>query len=383
MSKRAWLIAGAAIVGLAGVSVATREWWTPPGAVAEAPAQPRNESRVVPVETAKAVRMPVPVTLEALGTVTPIASVAIKSRLETEIVGVHFEDGAAVKKGDLLFTLDSRALEAQIRQAEGILARDKAQLEGAQRDLRRYTELLAKNAGTAVNVENAKTQVDMLTGTVKADESALQNLRVQLSYTKIYAPISGRISAAAVRVGNFVRPADPAPLATVNQTKPVYVTFGVPQRALAEIREAMAAGTARVEATMPGAGKTSVGKLAMIENTVDAASGMITVRAIMDNEDEALWPGTLVNVVLTLRAEEAVTVPSVAVQTGQRGNYVFVVDNGVAEVRPVKMARTAGGDAVIGEGLRGGETVVVDGQLLLTNGTKVAPRQAGRAQTGS
>ena len=327
--------------------------------------------------------MPVPVTLEALGTVTPIASVAIKSRLETEIVGVHFEDGAAVKKGDLLFTLDSRALEAQIRQAEGILARDKAQLEGAQRDLRRYTELLAKNAGTAVNVENAKTQVDMLTGTVKADESALQNLRVQLSYTKIYAPISGRISAAAVRVGNFVRPADPAPLATVNQTKPVYVTFGVPQRALAEIREAMAAGTARVEATMPGAGKTSVGKLAMIENTVDAASGMITVRAIMDNEDEALWPGTLVNVVLTLRAEEAVTVPSVAVQTGQRGNYVFVVDNGVAEVRPVKMARTAGGDAVIGEGLRGGETVVVDGQLLLTNGTKVAPRQAGRAQTGS
>lgn len=383
MSKRAWLIAGAAIVGLAGVFVATREWWTPPGAVAEAPAQPRNESRVVPVETAKAVRMPVPVTLEALGTVTPIASVAIKSRLETEIVGVHFEDGAAVKKGDLLFTLDSRALEAQIRQAEGILARDKAQLEGAQRDLRRYTELLAKNAGTAVNVENAKTQVDMLTGTVKADESALQNLRVQLSYTKIYAPISGRISAAAVRVGNFVRPADPAPLATVNQTKPVYVTFGVPQRALAEIREAMAAGTARVEATMPGAGKTSVGKLAMIENTVDAASGMITVRAIMDNEDEALWPGTLVNVVLTLRAEEAVTVPSVAVQTGQRGNYVFVVDNGVAEVRPVKMARTAGGDAVIGEGLRGGETVVVDGQLLLTNGTKVAPRQAGRAQTGS
>ncbi|MBX6426616.1 MAG: efflux RND transporter periplasmic adaptor subunit [Variibacter sp.] len=383
MSKRAWLIAGAAIVGLAGVFVATREWWAPPGAVAEAPAQPRNESRVVPVETAKAVRMPVPVTLEALGTVTPIASVAIKSRLETEIVGVHFEDGAAVKKGDLLFTLDSRALEAQIRQAEGILARDKAQLEGAQRDLRRYTELLAKNAGTAVNVENAKTQVDMLTGTVKADESALQNLRVQLSYTKIYAPISGRISAAAVRVGNFVRPADPAPLATVNQTKPVYVTFGVPQRALAEIREAMAAGTARVEATMPGAGKTSVGKLAMIENTVDAASGMITVRAIMDNEDEALWPGTLVNVVLTLRAEEAVTVPSVAVQTGQRGNYVFVVDNGVAEVRPVKMARTAGGDAVIGEGLRGGETVVVDGQLLLTNGTKVAPRQAGRAQTGS
>src|SRR5690606_21448633 len=128
-----------------------------------------------------------------------------------------------VNKGDLLFTLDSRALDAQILQAEGILARDQALLEGAKRDLERYTELFTRKAGTAVNVDNAKTQVETLTGTVKADESALQNLRVQKSYTKIYAPISGRISAAAVRVGNFVRPADTVPLATVNQTKPVYV----------------------------------------------------------------------------------------------------------------------------------------------------------------
>jgi RND family efflux transporter MFP subunit len=223
----------------------------------------------------------------------------------------------------------------------------------------------------------------MLSGTVKANESALQNLRVQLSYTKIYAPISGRISAAAVKVGNFVRPADVAPLASVNQTKPVYVTFGLPQRTLAQVRRAMDAGAARIEASHSGEG-VSVGKLAMIDNAVDVTTGMITVRALMENEDEALWPGTLVNIVLTLRVEDAVVIPSVAVQTGQTGTYVFVVKNGAAEVRPITVARTDRGDTVVSTGLTGGETLVVDGQLLLVNGTKVAPRGAGRGgQTGS
>ena len=372
MSKRGWVIIGLVAIVAAGGAAATRDQWWPERASAQTPRQP--QARSVPVDVAAAVKKPVPVRLEALGTVQPMASVAIKSRLETEIVEVHFADGAAVKAGDLLFTLDGRSIEAQIKQAEGVLVRDRAQLEGAERDVRRFSELLARNAGTRVSVENAQTQADMLRGTIKANESALQQLRVQLSYTKIYAPIAGRIGAASVKAGNFVRPADATPLATIVQTKPVYVTFGLPQRSLGEVRRALQGEAGQVEALAPGEAEPSVGKLAMIDNTVDATTGMITVRAVMDNEGEFLWPGTLVNVVLTLRVEEAVTVPSVAVQTGQSGTYVFVVDHGAARVRPVKVARTSDGESVISEGLEGGETVVTDGQLLLAEGTPVTPR---------
>jgi RND family efflux transporter MFP subunit len=381
MSKRNWVIAGAAIIGLVGAVVATQGTWSPHDAAARAPA--RGEGHAVPVETATAEKKPLPVTLDALGTVMPIASVAIKARLESEIIGVHFQDGATVKQGDLLFTLDGSALDALVLQAEGVLARDRAQLAGARRDLARYTELLAKKAGTAVNVENAETQVGMLTGTVKADESALKNLRVQLAYTKIYAPISGRISAAAVKVGNFVRPADTAPLATINQIKPVYVTFSLPQRQLPTVREAMQAGTGRIDATLGNGTKVGGGKLAMIDNSVDVTTGMISVRATMENAGETLWPGTLVNVTLTLRMEEAVAVPSTAVQTAQTGNFVFVVKDGKAEVRHVTVERTAGDESVIGKGLSGGETVVTDGQILLANGSRVSQRQPKRAQADS
>lgn len=365
------MIAGL-LAALAAGAVATRDRWAPDGAVAQAPTRP--PAPVVPVETAAAVRKPMPLNVDALGTVTPFASVAIKARLETEIIGVHFKDGADVKEGDLLFTLDARALEAQIAQTEGLLARDKAQLEGAERDMRRYSELLARNAGTQVNVDNAKTQADMLRGTVKADEAALRNLRVQLGYTKITAPISGRIGAANVKLGNFVRPADLTPLATINQIKPVYVTFAVPQRWLPELKDAMAASSAQVQASVQGQVEPSVGKLAMIENTVDATTGMVLVRAMMNNADEALWPGSLVNTVLTVRTDEEVAVPSVAVQTGQGGTYVFVVKDGAAKAQPVTVERTVGSEAVIAKGLSGGETVVIDGQMLLSDGTKVAPR---------
>ena len=208
-------------------------------------AQGPQRPRTVSVELAKAERKSVPVDVDAIGTVTPISSVALKSRLETTIVAVHFEDGARVNEGDLLFTLDSRQIDAQIEQAEGVLARDQAQLEGAQRDLRRFTDLVGKGATTQVNVDNARTQSDILTGTIKADQAALDNLKVQKSYTMIRAPFSGRISAANVKVGNFVRPADTTPLAVINQMAPVYVTFAVPQRVLVDLREAMAKGGLR------------------------------------------------------------------------------------------------------------------------------------------
>ena len=371
MKKRNWILLAGALGIVAVAAFATRSSWMGGNASAQGPQRPRT----IAVELAKAERKPVPVDVDAIGTVTPISSVALKSRLETTIVAVHFEDGAKVNEGDLLFTLDARQIDAQIEQAEGTLAKDQAQLEGALRDLRRYTDLVAKGATTQVNLDNAKTQSDTLTATIKADQAVLDNYKVQKSYTAIRAPFAGRISAANVKVGNFVRPADTQPLAVINQMAPVYVTFAVPQRVLVDLRESMAkSGGSKVSATIPGRQSSEVGKVAMVENTVDATTGMITVRGIMDNGNETLWPGTLVATKLTIRTENSVVVPTVAVQRSQSGNFVFVVKDGVAKVTPVKVDRTFQGYSVISDGLAGDETVVTDGQLLLSEGTRVESR---------
>src|SRR6266550_4273089 len=366
MKKRNLILLAGALAIAAVAAFVTRSWWTGGGASAQGP----QRARVISVELAKAERKPVPVDVDSIGTVTAISSVALKSRVETTIVSVHFEDGAKVNEGDLLFTLDARQVDAQIEQAEGTLAKDQAQLEGAQRDLRRYSDLIGKGATTQVNVDNAKTQADILTGTIKADQAALDSLKVQKSYTIIRAPFSGRISAANVKIGNFVRPADTTPLAVINQMAPVYVSFAVPQRGLVDLREAMAKGVSGVTATIPGHQRSESGKVAMVENTVDMATGMVTVRGIMNNENETLWPGTLVATKLIIRAEDSVVVPTVAVQRSQGGHFVFVVKDGAAKVQPVKVDRTAQGMSVISEGLSGGESIVVDGQLLLSDGTR-------------
>ena len=370
MKKRNWIILAGGLGIIAVAAFATRASWMGGGASAQGPLR----ARVVSVELAKAERKPVPVDVDSIGTVTPISSVALKSRVETTIVSVHFEDGAKVSEGDLLFTLDARQIDAQIEQAEGMLAKDQAQLEGAQRDLRRFSDLIGKGATTQVNVDNAKTQADILIGTIKADQSALDNLKVQKSFTIIRAPFSGRISAANVKIGNFVRPADTAPLAVINQMAPVYVTFAIPQRVLVDLRDAMATGDSRVIATIPGHERSEDGKVAMVENSVDSTTGMITVRGIMNNANETLWPGILVNTKLIIRTEEAVTVPSAAVQRSQNGNFVFIMRDGKAHVEPVSVSRTSQGMSVIASGLSGGEDVIVDGQLLLSEGTPVAPR---------
>lgn len=370
MKRRSLILLVGAIAIATAAGFITRSSWMGGSSNAQGPQRPR----MVSVELAKAERKSVPVDVDANGTVTPISSVALKSRLETTIVAVHFEDGAKVNEGDLLFTLDSRQIDAQIEQAEGVLAKDQAQLEGAQRDLRRYNDLVGKGATTQVNVDNARTQSDILTGAIKADQAALDNLKVQKSYTTIRAPFAGRISAANVKVGNFVRPADVAPLAVINQMAPVYVTFAVPQRVLVDLRESMTKGLSSVTATIPGHQRSETGKVAMIENAVDATTGMVTVRGIMSNQSETLWPGTLVSTKLVIRSEDAIVVPTVAVQRSQSGNFVFVVRDGVARIQPVSVDRTSQGMSVISEGLSGGESVVVDGQLLLSDGTRVEPR---------
>lgn len=370
MKKRTSIALVVLVGAAAAAAYAMRSFWTGDNASAQAP----QRVRIVSVELAKAERKSVPVDVDSIGTVTPISSVALKSRVETTITSVHFEDGAKINEGDLLFTLDSRQIDAQIEQAEGTVARDQAQLAGAERDVRRFSDLIGKGATTQVNVDNAKTQVDILAGTVRADQSALDNLKVQKSYTIIRAPFSGRISAANVKVGNFVRPADTTPLATINQMAPVYVSFAVPQRVLGDLREAMRAGTTKVIATIPNSGRSETGKVAMVENSVDSTTGMVTVRGIMDNANETLWPGILVQTKLIIRTEDGVVVPTVAVQRSQTGNFVFIVKDGVAQVQPVQVDRTFQGLSVITSGLSGNEDVVVDGQLLLTQGTRVEAR---------
>jgi RND family efflux transporter MFP subunit len=373
MKKRTLVLGVVAVLAAAGIVAATRGGLWSGGAVAQAPRQ--NAPRAVPVETAIAAKKTVPVRIEALGSVTPIANVAVKARVDSEIVGVHFRDGALVQKGDLLFTLDSRAIEAQIRQVQGVLDGAKANLEQAERDVARYTELIAKSATTQVTLNNARTQVNIYRASVDSNTGQLENLNIQLSYCSIRAPISGRASMAAVKVGNFVRQADLAPLATIIQVAPIYVTFSLPQGYLPDLRQALANESATIDAAVPGDPRRASGQVTMIENSVDAPTGTVPVRATMPNKDELLWPGTLVTVQLTFREEQAVTVPSTAVQVSQTGPYVFVLNDNVASVQPVTVARVLGSESVIGSGLKGGEIVVTNGQLLLSNGTKVAPRE--------
>lgn len=377
MKKRTWFVGVVAVLVLAGAAVFV---WNGSSSQRAAAQSTRAPQRTVPVMVATAETKSVPIRLSALGTVTTIASVAVKPRVDSEIVEVKFADGARVNKGDVLFVLDSRMLEAQIAQVEGNIARDQAQIEGAERDMRRYTELVAKSATPVINLENAKTQQGTFAGALKADQAALENLKVQLTFCTIRAPISGRISMASVKVGNIVRQADTTPLATINQISPIYVSFSVAQSNLPDVRHAIAAETATLDAIVPGSGEKSDGQVTMIENTVDPATGMVMIRSTMPNKNELLWPGTLVNTELTLRIEKRVTVPVAALQASQAGQFVFVVKDGAATVRPIQVERTVNGLSVIQSGIEEGDVVVTDGQLLLSEGTKVTVR-SGKAES--
>ncbi len=367
MSKKTWFF-GVTVLALIGGAVLVHSNWPAERAAARAP---RQANRVVPVEVGKAVRKSVPVRLEALGTVTPIASVALKTRIDTTITAVHFKDGAHVEKGETLFTLDCRQIEADMKRVQAVIDGAEAALTQAQRDVERYTELAARNATPIVTLNNARTLVNVSRATAESNRAQLENLRVQDGFCTVKAPISGRISMAYVKVGNFVRQADTTPMATINQMAPVYVSFTVPQKNLPAIRKAITAKTARIDAFIPGAPKAEIGQVSMIENTVDAATGMATIRATMPNADEGLWPGTLVSVDLTLRSEDSVVVPSNAVQVSQAGSIVFVVENNVAKVRHVTVEREIGDNSVITAGLKPGDTVVTEGQLRLRNGIRV------------
>jgi multidrug efflux system membrane fusion protein len=374
MKKRTLFVGVVALLALAGAAVFV--WNGSPSQRAPAQAQ-RPGQRQVPVAVAIAEKRSVPIRLEALGTVTTMANVAVKTRIDSEIVEVKFADGQRVKQGDVLFVLDSRSIEAEMKRVQAVIAGAEAQFEQATRDVQRYAELVSKNATTVVTLNNAQTQVNVSRALADSNKATLEGLKVQLGYCTIVAPISGRISMAMVKVGNVVRQADVAPLATINQISPIYVSFTVPQRSLPDVRAALSAETASIEAIVPGSGARASGQVTMIENAVDAATGMVTIRATMPNAEEILWPGTLVNTQLMLRTEKRVAVPATALQVSQAGSFVFVVKDDVATVRPVKVERTVDGQSAIESGLEEGEAVVTDGQLLLSNGTRVTRRSAG------
>jgi membrane fusion protein, multidrug efflux system len=347
--------------------------------LAAQPKQAPSAPQAVPVVATAVARKAMPVRLEAIGTVQPIATVVVKSRIDGQIVKVPIHDGQEVKAGDTLFVLDSRAVEAQARQAEAQLARDRAQLANAKREAERQAQLVSKNYTAAATYETAQTNAATLEATVRADEAALDNMKVQITYYTITTPIDGHVGAVLLKVGNNVKANDTITLATVNQLHPIYVAFSVPQRELPAIREASVGHELQVTATVPGdSGAPETGKLAFIDNAVDSTTGTIALKAVFDNANDHLWPGQFVNASLTLRVEpNALVIPTQAVQVGQNGSYVYVINaDKTAEPRDVTIRRSVGADSVIAKGLSEGEQVVTDGQLRLTKGTLVEPRPA-------
>lgn len=374
MKRQVAALTAVTAVTLTLVVGVNREWWSSSATAADKAQSTTSQAILVDVATAR--RQGVPVRLTTLGTVTPIATMAIKPRLETVIVKTHVQSGQDVKEGDILFTLDARQTEAEIRRTEAVIAGATAQLQQAERDVVRYADLLGKNATTVVTHNNALTQVNILRATVEASKAALDNLKVQLDFATIRAPMSGRISGV-VGTGSFVRSSDTTPLATIIQMAPIHVAFAVSQDHIGDVRTALEAGTAIVNLTGAKLQTRSSGRVTSIESMIDASTGMVTLRATMPNTDLTLWPGALVSTQLMLRNEPTLVVPQAAVQAGQVGSFVFVINDGHAEMRRVVISRVVDGLSVIAEGLEEGEIVVTDGHMLLTNGAAVRLRQTG------
>lgn len=330
-------------------------------------------NEAVPVTIATVVQKDVPVQIRAIGSVEAYSTVSVKSRVAGQLVEVNFKEGQEVKKGELIFLIDPRPFKAALNQAEANLAKDIAQMKKAEADARRYTDLFKRGIVSQQDYDQNRTNFEAMRATVKADEAAVENARIQLGYCYIYSPIDGRIGKLMVNQGNMVKDNDTV-LAVINQIKPIYVDFSVPEQDLPRIRRYMAVEKLEVQAIIPNdKDSAAVGELSFINNQVDTSTGTILLKAIFPNENEALWPGQFVNVVLTLtRQTNAVVVPSTAVQTGQQGNYVFVVKPDLTvESRPVILGNELGREVVIARGLQPGEKVVTEGQLRLAPGIKV------------
>jgi multidrug efflux system membrane fusion protein len=363
------------LLPLAGLLLATGCGRGPATAAGGAPA--------VPVQTAVAVQQDVPRRLEAIGTVQALRSVAIKSQVDGIIAQVHFKEGDDVAAGDLLVTLDRRPFENSLNIARADLVNAQSEEKRARADAERYTRLDQQDAISKEQFAQLITRAETTRATVQAKAAAVANAELLLAYTEIRAPIAGRTGQLLLHEGALVKANDNTfTVVTINQLAPVAVAYAVPERSLDEIRAALAAGTATVEVTDRSTGvKRQDGRLEFVDNAVDPTTGMITLKAVFPNADQALWPGRFVYVITQVGIDPgAIVVPSTAVQNSQNGSTVYVLKpDQTVELRTVKVARTAGDNSLLTEGVKAGETVVTDGQIRLLPGMKAEPRAASGA----
>lgn len=368
-------------------------------------AQPKVRP-AVPVTVAKVLEKSVPMELTAIGTVEAYATINVKSQVSGELTRVHFKQGEEVTAGDILFTIDPRSFQAQLRQAqadrakavaqqhqaEANLARDAAQSRNAQEDVRRYDSIVHKGAVAKEAYDKVRTDAQAMQSTVDADraaienakqaiqgvEAAIENAKLLLEYCTIRSPITGRTGNLLIDRGNLIKANDTPFLVVINQVSPIYVDFTLPEQYLPEVKQAMARGNLKVLASIPSdAGKPAEGKLTFLDNQVDRNTGMIHLKGTFTNKDRRLWPGQFVNTALTLKVlDKAVVVSSQAVQAGQNGQYAFVIKPDLtAESRPVTIGDAVGAELIVKDGLKPGEVVVTDGQLNLAPGTRVEVKQ--------
>ncbi|HVR49789.1 MAG TPA: efflux RND transporter periplasmic adaptor subunit [Pseudorhodoferax sp.] len=376
-------LAALVLAGLAGLHPGAR--------AADAPASPAAPAVVATLATVQQRAMPI--YRSGIGTVAATQSVTVKARIDGQLDRIGFTEGQDVKAGQLLAHLDARALQAQLAQAQAARAKDQASLANARADLARYTQLIREDAATQQQLDTQKALVAQLEAAVQTDEAQIGYAQVQLSYATITAPIGGRVGARLVDVGNIVHATDTQGLVVINQIDPITVVFTLPEEAFQDVNRAIHAAAARRQALVvqalprTGTGVLGTGKLTLLNNQIDTANGTVQLKGLFPNPEHALWPGQYVNVRLLLgdRAD-ALTIPAPAVQRGQSGTYVYVVeaDGKTVQPQPVTVADIQDGVAVIAQGLSAGQQVVVDGQYKLKPGATIRSAKAeGAAGTGT
>jgi multidrug efflux system membrane fusion protein len=368
MARRKKLFAIAAALAVVAVAVGLAAQYNK-----ESRAAVRKTPVAVPVSVAPVVAKTVPVRLYAIGNVEPFTTVAVKARVDGQIVSVHFNEGDEVRQGQLLFEIDPRPFAATLQQVQANLLRDRALVDRAADQEKRYKELLQKKFISPDAYGQVKTNLDSAAATVRADEAMVASAKLQLDYCSIRSPVTGYAGKIAIQRGNLVKANDTGPLVTINQVVPIYVSFSVPEQNLSDVRVHQANGDLRVQANIPHVAAPIEGKLIFVDNSADLSTGTIKLKATFPNKDKAMWPGQFVNVALTLYEQQgAIVAPSVAVQNGPTGQYVFVLKaDQTVEMRPIKIARTEGDDTVVAGGLKVGDQVVTVGQLRLAPGMRV------------
>lgn len=342
--------------------------------------------QTVPVSVATVERRDLPVYMSGLGSVTAFNTVAIKSRVDGQLVRVAFREGQEVRKGDLLAVIDPRPYQVALDQAQATLLKDQSQLKNAQLDLQRYNGLVAAGVVSHQQVDTQGALVGQFEGTVRADQAAIENARLNLTYCHITAPVDGRVGLRLVDTGNMVHANDTNPLLVITQLQPIAVIFTLPEDSLPVVAQHMRVGSLRVEAySRDDQTRLASGSLLTIDNQIDQSTGTGKLKAIFDNHERALWPNQFVNVRLLLEVRKNSTVvPAAAVQRGPQGTFAYVVKgNSTVEVRPVTLALTQGNVTAISQGVAPGEVVVTDGQDKLQNGSKVVFRNRGNLNAES